>query len=80
MAIVLAEATRRKRVKAREHDRRHPRRRQRRPLDRIANRHALEREDPMITGSNIHFESGRCAHGLDAGGLGALLSVADRIM
>jgi hypothetical protein len=78
MAIVPPEATRRKRVKTRDRDRRLLRRRQRRLLDRIADRHAPEREGPMITASNIPDVSGRCAHGLTAGGFSALLLVADR--
>jgi hypothetical protein len=80
VAIVPPKAARRKRVKAHDHDRRPLRRRQRRLLDHIANRPASEREDPMITASNNHYEWGRRAHGLAAGGLGALLLAADHII
>jgi hypothetical protein len=78
MAIVLPRATRRKRTKSRDRQRKLLRRRQRRLLDRIAHRPAPEREDPMITASNIHYELGRRAQGLAAGGLGALLLIARR--
>ena len=78
MAIVSPRAGRRKRTKARDRDRQLLRRRRRRLLDRIAHRPEPEREVPMITAANIHYELGRRTHGLAAGGIGALLLVARR--
>jgi Transposase DDE domain group 1 len=78
MAIVPPRAKRRKRTKARDHDRRLLRRRRRRLLDRIAPHPAPESDDPMITAANIHYELGQRTHGLAAGGIGALLLVARR--
>jgi hypothetical protein len=78
MAIVQPRAGRRKRTKARDHNRQLLRRRRRRLLDRIAHRPEPEREDPMITAANIQYELGRRTHGLAAGGIGALLLVARR--
>jgi hypothetical protein len=78
MAILSPRATRRKRTKSRDRQRRLLRRRQRRLLDRIAHRPEPEREVPMITAANIHYELGQRTHGLAAGGLGALLLVARR--
>jgi Transposase DDE domain group 1 len=53
-------------------------RRRRKLLDRIANHPGPEREIPMITASDIHYELGQRTQGLAAGGLGALLLVAQR--
>src|SRR5262245_36151949 len=78
MAIVPPRATRRQRAKSRDRQRTLLRRRRRRLLDRIANRPEPERQDPMITASNIHYELGQRVQGLAAGGLGALLLVARR--
>jgi Transposase DDE domain group 1 len=78
MAILPPRATRRKRTKSRDRQRRLLRRRQRRLLDRIAHRPEPEREVPMITAASIHYELGQRTHGLAAGGLGALLLVARR--
>jgi hypothetical protein len=78
MAIVSPRASRRKRTKARDRNRQLLRRRRRRLLDRIAHRPEPEREVPMITAANIHYELGQRTHGLAAGGIGALLLVARR--
>jgi hypothetical protein len=78
MAIVSPTAGRRKRTTARDRNRQLLRRRRRRLLDRIAHRPEPEREVPMITAANIHYELGQRTHGLAAGGIGALLLVARR--
>jgi Transposase DDE domain group 1 len=54
------------------------RQRKRRVLRRIENRPGPERERPMIAASNIHYELAERAHGLAAGGIGAMLLVARR--
>jgi Transposase DDE domain group 1 len=65
-----------KRNKARERSRRILRQRRQRVLDRIANRPGPERDQPMMTATNIHYELAGRVHGLSAGGLGAMLLVA----
>jgi hypothetical protein len=54
------------------------RQRRQRVLDRIANRPGPERELPMISASNIHYELADRTQGLAAGGIGAMLLVAQR--
>ncbi len=54
------------------------RKRQRRILDRIANRSGPERDRPMITATNIHYELGERVQGIAAGGIGAMLLLAQR--
>jgi hypothetical protein len=54
------------------------RKRQRRILDRIANRPGPERNQPMITATNIHYELGERVQGIAAGGIGAVLLLAQR--
>jgi hypothetical protein len=54
------------------------RQRKRRILRRIGNRPGPERERPMITGGNIHYELADRVQGLAAGGIGAMLLVAQR--
>ena len=71
-----AKSTRRS---SREHNRRRLRERQRRVLDRIANRQGPDREEPMITASNIHYELAGRVQGLNPGGIGAVLLLARRI-
>src|SRR5208283_4812177 len=66
----------RNRKKSRDRTRRRLRERERRLLDRIVNRPGPERELPMITASNIHYELGDRVQGLAAGGIGAMLLVA----
>jgi hypothetical protein len=73
---ISAKCTRRS---AREHNRRRLRERQRRVLDRIANRAGPDREEPMITASNIHYELADRVQGLNPGGIGAMLLLARRI-
>jgi Transposase DDE domain group 1 len=54
------------------------RRRKRRVLRRIENRSGPERQRPMIAAGNIHYELAQRTHGLAAGGIGAMLLVAQR--
>ena len=65
-------------TKARERDRRLLRQRRQQVLDRIAPRPEPERDAPMITATNIHYELADRVQGLAAGGIGALLLVARR--
>jgi Transposase DDE domain group 1 len=67
------------RKSARDHNCRRLHERQRRILDRIENRPGLEREEPMITASNIHYELADRMQGLNPGGIGAMLLLARRI-
>jgi hypothetical protein len=76
MVIVPRKTPRRNRRKARERSRRLLRQRRRKILLRIENRPAPERERPMITASNIHYELGERVQGLAAGGIGAMLLLA----
>lgn len=55
------------------------RRRRRSVLDRIENRPGPEREQPMMTPNNIHYELADRPRGLAAGGIGAMLLLAKRI-
>ena len=50
--------------------------RKRRIADRILNRPGPERDRPMMTASNIHYELGDRVQGLAAGGIGGLLLLA----
>jgi hypothetical protein len=61
----FAKCTRRS---AREHIRRRLDLRRRRVLDRIANQPGPEREEPMMTASNIHYELADRVQGLKHGG------------
>jgi Transposase DDE domain group 1 len=71
-------ARKRNASKRRERNRRILRERQRRVLKRIENRHGPERDRPMMTAHNIHYELAGRAHGLAAGGVGAMLLLARR--
>jgi hypothetical protein len=55
------------------------RQRRHRILRRIENRPEPEREQPMITAANIHYELADRVQGLSAGGIGAMLLLARRI-
>ena len=59
--------------KTRERNRRILRERRRRILTRIENRPGPERDQPMMTASNIHYELAERVQGLAAGGIGAML-------
>ena len=78
MVIVPPKATGFQSTKAKERNRRLLQQRRQRLLDRIANRPAPERETPMIDASNIHYELGQRVHGCSAGGIGAMLLLAQR--
>ena len=79
MTATLPTRTRkRNRNKTRERNRRILRERQRRILDRIENRPGPERDQPMITARNIHYELADRVQGLAAGGIGAILLLARR--
>jgi hypothetical protein len=67
------------RSSATEHNRTRLRERQRRVRDRIENRSGPEREEPMMTASNIHYELADRVQGLNPGGIGAMLLLARRI-
>ena len=75
-ATIPRKARKHKRNKTRERNRRILRERRQRVLDRIENRPGLERDQPMLTATNIHYELAGRVHGLSAGGLGAMLLVA----
>ncbi len=64
---------------AREHNRRRLDDRRRRVLDRIANQPGPDREEPMMTASNIHYELADRVQGLNPGGIGLMLLLARRI-
>jgi hypothetical protein len=76
MVILARKTPRRKRKKSRERHRKLLQQRQRRILRRIENVPGPEREVPMITASNIHYELGERVQGLSAGGIGAMLMLA----
>jgi Transposase DDE domain group 1 len=71
-------SARRDTKKTRRRNRRILDERKRRVLDRILNRPGPERERPMMTASNIHYELADRAGGLAAGGIGAMLLLARR--
>ena len=62
----------RDRKKSRERNRRILNERKRRILKRIENRPGPEREEPMMTASNIHYELADRVQGLSPGGIGAM--------
>ena len=64
--------------KTRKRNRRILQERQRRILNRIRNRPGPQRDQPMITASNIHYELADRVHGLAPGGIGAMLLLARR--
>jgi Transposase DDE domain group 1 len=76
MVVILKKKPKRKREKARERQRRLLRERQRRILNRLVHLPEPERDQPMITATNIHYELGDRVQALSAGGIGAMLMVA----
>ena len=62
--------------KTQERNRRILNERKRRVLKRIENRQGPERDEPMMTASNIHYELADRVQGLSAGGIGAMLLLA----
>jgi hypothetical protein len=77
-ATIPKKARKRNTNKRRERNRRTLRERRQRVLDRIANRHEPERDQPMMTADNIHYELAGRVQGLAAGGIGAMLLLARR--
>jgi hypothetical protein len=71
-------ARKRNHKKTRERNRRILNQRRRRILDRIVNRPGPERDQPMMTASNIHYELADRVQGLGPGGIGAMLLLARR--
>ena len=68
----------RDRKKSRERNRRILNERQRRILKRIENRPGPERDQPMMTATNIHYELAARVQGLSPGGIGAMHLLARR--
>ena len=75
-ATLPKNARKRNRKTTKERNRRILRDRQRRVLNRIENRPGPQRDQPMITATNIHYELADRIQGLSAGGIGALLLLA----
>lgn len=71
-------ARKRNRNATRERNRRKLRERRQRVLDRIANCPGPERDHPMFAAGNIHYELADRTQGLAAGGIGAMLLLAQR--
>jgi hypothetical protein len=79
VTATLPRKTRKRNRKAtRERNRRKLRERRKRVLDRIENCPGPERDGPMIAASNIHYELADRVQGLAAGGIGAMLLLAQR--
>ena len=79
MTSTVPKKTRKRNAKkTRERTHRRFRERRQKILDRIANRPGPERERPMITASNIHYELADRVQGLAAGGIGAMLLLRAR--
>jgi hypothetical protein len=66
------------RSRNREHNRKLLDERRRRLLARIANRPGPERDEPMMTATNIRYELADRVQGLGAGGIGAIFLLARR--
>ena len=77
-ATLPRKARKRNRKATRECNRRKLRERRQRVLDRIANCPGQERDRPMISAGNIHYELADRVQGLAAGGVGAMLLLAER--
>ena len=54
-------------------------RRKRRILRRIENRPGVERPEPILTASNIHYEIGDRTRAIAPGGIGAIHTPAQRL-
>lgn len=77
MAPTIPKKTqKRKRSKAYQRNQKRLRQRQQRILNRTKNRPGPERDQPMMTGANIHYEIAERTQGLSAGGIGAILLLA----
>jgi hypothetical protein len=78
-ATIPKNSRRRNSKKHRQRNRRILRDRQLRILKRVENRPGPERDEPMMTASNIHYELADRVQGLSAGGIGAIHLLARRI-
>ena len=79
MTATLPRKSRKRNRKAtRERNRGMLRERRQRVLDRIENCPGPERDQPMMTAANIHYELADRVHGLSAGGLSAMHLLARR--
>src|SRR5262245_17012386 len=78
MVIVPQQTTAGQSKTARARQRKLLQQRRRRILNRIAHRPEPEREVPMFTAANIHYELGQRVQGLAPGGIGAMLLLARR--
>jgi Transposase DDE domain group 1 len=76
---ISKKARKRNSRKTRERNRRILNERKRRILKRIENRPGPERQEPMMTASNIHYELADRVQGLGAGGIGAMLLLARNV-
>ena len=76
--VIPKKQRKRKRAKARVRQHRLLRERRRRILDRLAHVPQPERDQPMMTACNIHYELGERVGGLAAGGIGAMLLLAHK--
>ena len=54
-------------------------RRQRRILRRLENQPGVERSEPMMTASNIHYEMSERVRGIAPGGIGAIHLLARKV-
>jgi hypothetical protein len=77
-ATIPNQSPKRNRSQTRERNRRILNERKRKILDRIVNRPGPERDRPMMTAANIHYELADRVHGLSAGGIGAMHVLAQR--
>jgi Transposase DDE domain group 1 len=78
MAVIRKNTRKRNRQKIRERNRRLLRQRQRRILKRLVHLPEPERDQPMISACNIHYELGERVAGLAAGGIGSMLLLAHK--
>jgi len=78
-ATIPKKTRKRNAKKTRERNRRRFRERRQRLLDRIANRPGPERDQPMMSAKNIHYELADRVQGLASGGIGAMHLLASRI-
>jgi Transposase DDE domain group 1 len=77
-ATIPKKLPKRNRSQTRERNRRILNERKRRIFDRIVNRPGPERDQPMMTATNIHYELADRVQGLGAGGIGAIHLLAQR--
>jgi len=78
-ATIPKKTRKRNAKKTRERNRRRFRERRQRLLDRIANRPGPERDQPMMSAKNIHYELADRVQGLASGGIGAMHLLASKI-